>query len=418
MSVFGRSLFGGILSGLIMVSGAAACAANATAVPEVRKVVRGSAVVAARAQAKCYKTVVPPAKSVLAAAVAQGAAQVAFFGYNGLTQPTATAFAYPQVDYFGAGEGVVNFTSKVTAFKRTRARPLGARFAATVEGEGYVYQLAYGQVARGVATGFGTTYYVGIGNGVATALGVGADAAIFGAKSTAIAQAVGEGMVFRDAGAQGVGAGVALLMGDAAVTREGVREFEGVGAANAAAAAGVSTTTVYQVQSVSAGATATGRAAQQRGGKAKAAAKALATGDSIVIATGVVGAPGTTTATATARAKRLAKAYGEAKLTAKGTDHVRHTVSSKGAAILKATLSQLLAQFLVKGGATARADGTAIIIRTRLGYGAAVCTAQAQGYNAINDLLPAPPVRTHTEAVSPRLVTISPEARLVAVAHA
>ncbi|KII34844.1 hypothetical protein NL64_06160 [Pseudomonas fluorescens] len=398
-----------------MVSGVAACVAQASAVPEVRKIFSGAAIARATSSTLAFKTVVPPAKVAAAKATVTGRAHVSFFARSALGTAVASIAGYAKADYFAAGEAHAYLTPVAVAYRKTRARPLAAWSYATGEGEGFVYQLAYGVPARAIAKGVGTTYHVGVGDTLASAAGVATATAFIGAKSSGLATAEVTGFVLRTAGAQGYGAATAALFGDAAITRAGVREFEAVGNTVCLATAKVSTTTVYQLQTLHCAAQASGYALQQFGGKGAATPKAVLVGDGLVIATGVTGAPGQTKATATGKCKLSANVRGSASASAKVRADARHTFGAQSAAMAKATAVQTLAEIRISAAliATGRAVDTEAV-RNRVGGGSVLGTATASGFNLVNEVGPAPLSRTHYEGPFSRLVIISSEVRLLA----
>jgi hypothetical protein len=455
---FGLSLFGGAVTGLVMVAGAALSAAQASGQNEVTKYGAGSpTAVATAAPADVRRTATAPFSSLSALAQATGAAQVEFKPLPVVA--LGSAYAAPgasSVEFFAYGFGDAKATTAPSAGKRT-AKPFPKQAQAKASGtaDGETWQLGYAKPAVGTARGFGTTFYVGGGTAPAFAAIQSLPAIQLGAKGHGIATGVADGTCLFTSGGAGLGEAPATGLGDAAITSSGIRYMDANGVGECLATALVQTVQVHQTQTATARATIQAQAKAQIGAKGRATARCTGYGNGLGVSTAAAAIPGTPAASASGRAKKEGKAkstttaratgYGDAlvrqtrvsgtgvaRATAQAT--VLKTLRASASVVARATVSIWARKTMHAGNriATARATGlrTGVMLEVRgkaatsfamaSGYGyitvtgggvGVFTTATATGFNQINDLERAPADRTVIVTAEPRVVIVETEPR-------
>lgn len=413
--LFGRSLFAGALvAGLVSASGAAFCSATISGAAQASFLGKTVGIATAAASADTLRSVTAVAVRAANNAKASGAA-LALFHPTGLASAVAACTGAPLGSFYGAATAHVTAHVSGTAFRRFRFWALSpAKCVATGEAESYSYVYAYGAVALGKATAFGTTYHVGIGHVNAAASIVGAATRTVGVKQTAIATAHALAAAINTGGGLADGHGRAEAWGDAAVRRDGRRWFECYGDAEAISSILPATTVVFQPQMAVARSILAGVAVQSRGAKSTGAAQAQGFGVGVVGQTAVQGANAGNEAVATGRARRSLFVQASARSAAVVRARPKWRASAKGRAAAIALLtSDVWLLVRAKPGA-ANAIGRGAPERVVIAVGAAQAFAQATGYNQINDLILAPSTRTLSLSLVEREFVAEPETRLLA----
>ena len=455
----GRTLLGGALvASLVFAAGAAGGAASASGQCEVIKFVAGQAQAGGEAggYGRRLAAVFPSTAQGTATAVGAPAAD---YRAAGLSVATADVTGRSRAEFCGYGQALASGSVAGTPLRTVRLRPPAARASASGEAEGYIYELAYGRPALARATAYGTTYVLGYGSASALASGGGVPLLKAGGAGQAQAQAQASGNLHYNAAGLGQANATAAAWADAAIIRNGVRLFECSGMANASGAGQLTHLQIYQSQTGRAGSSAVGTAVQAVGAAGQANARAQASGQGLVIATGVTGEPANVHTTAQGRAHYLAGAAGHGMATAQGEGQgvviqtrafgmpvqavaagsgmgVRlvgageHRATGQAAGIeygnrVTHAAGRAAAQASGQAGAThlllgaqiavAQADVVAIGRRAVLASGQATAHALAVGFNQVNDLSPAPDCRPLTVGPSPRLLAIAQQPRLITV---
>lgn len=357
----GVTLFGGSPFGRVSGAGSVATGtAQASAWAEVIRLGAGTCVTSATAaMASATRTQVVTATILLCTAVAAGAASVVFTAnplpFTGSATVSGTTLSL--LNAYGNATGTA--TGYASGFRRTKAKCVPANCTATLEGQGYIFELAQPSVARATAIGYGTTNVLGYGHGTAHAYLSVTPLIIRGGAGLAIAVATGApaDSIHQKGGAGPVNA-IATLMGDAVVIRGGIEYHDANGEGVCSATADVLYSVVYQPQFCYG--VATGSLAiphHQKGGKGRATAVATWTADPLVYGTG---------ATADVAGARTT-CVGNVKLTAggKGTAVAVATLSNTSALITntKAVANPVVATATVTSTAAVRkrlVSGTAI----------------------------------------------------------
>lgn len=456
---YGQSLFGAAVTGLVLAAGTAICSASATGRNEVTRLGAGTAAVASTLQGTCHRDATGKGALAQAKALVSGAAQVEFHPLPVEIHCTATVTGRAQVDFSGYGQALANGQVIGKAVRRVRMFPRQARAYAYGEASADTWQMAFGAPARATAWAFGTTHHVG--GGRAQGLASASAKAVYerAAKGLALATAQGEATVLYTGGVSGTAPATAHLAGDAAVTRQGVRYFEGVGVAQATAHAQLQTVVLFQQQQAFARCTAAAAAKVSLGGKGVAKARANAYGDALTMITGVTGVVGATAATAIGKAVYLAHGKGTAvaKASATGSALVKQTktygktaqakavaqgqprkqAAAKSQAVATATaqgrvLRTVMAKGIARPLATAKVTRLAIAVRGVVAAAsasvqgtclytatahpqAAMAIATATGFNQINDLTRAPISRTVFVEQHIRIIEVEQQLRLITV---
>lgn len=455
----GRTLLGGALvASLVFASGAASGAASASGQCEVIKFVAGQAQAGGEASGYGRRLAAVFPSTAQTTATVLGAPAVEYQA-AGMAATIAEASGRARADFCGYGQAQAAGGMWGAPVRTVRLRPPAARATATGIAEGYIYELAYGRPALARATAYGTTYVLGYGLGDAIATGEATPLFEAGGAGHAQAGALASGGLHYEARGLGQGNATAAGWADAAVIRNGVREFECAGRADAAASGRLTHLQIYQSQTGRAGATAVAVAVHTVGAAGQASAGALADGQGLVIATGVTGQPANVVAHASARAQYLAGAAAHGAATALGKgDGVAIQTRALGAPAMaraegagagvrvvgagehnagaradgveygnrvthvagraKATAAaQSGATHLLLGpqAATAQAWASAAGRRAQLAGGEAMARAEGVGFNQVNDLSPAPDCRTLSVGASPRLLAIAQQPRLITV---
>ncbi len=414
MMIFGRSLFGGATSGQILATGFAAVLATAVAVPEVTRLVSGNAQAKASVSVSATKRLIPQT-SALATCRVTGAALCTFNGYVqavGVSQSAAKA----TVEFFLEGHADALFNLSALASKRTRVNRALMWAFAYGEAEGQVYEYAQTVPARARAVAFGTTYHVGRTQGQAGASAQAKCVLIAGGLTQARVTAEASGECRRSGGAATNALAKAGYLVDAAVTREGVREFELVGPGVAGASAWISNTEVYQIQSVRSYAQAKVTSLQhQKGVKGKAVATSKARGIALGTQTGVTGVGGgKTTAQAWAEYRWALKAYGVSSAVACANASGLYTRSGKAFGYASLTIGSTMLE-IVGQHAKATAQLNATPKHTHSAVGVCEVKVVATGFIQVNDIAKAPIDRTVVLIEEVRAVAVPDQPRLIQV---
>lgn len=324
LTQFGRPL----AASLVTAAGTAVCAASATANAQKTRVAGGAASVKATVTLAPKRTATahPQPINCTAAATGRGAAQR--WSVSGLAAALAQVSGRSRVDFVAAAS-VANAYGQVNAqpLRRARAFARQAQAFATLDGQGYIFELAYPSPARATAWGFGTTYQTGHGEALATAALSGQGAWASGGAGRAVVEVIANATWAYTAGGQGVGVVKATAWADAAVRREGIRYFEGFGIAEASANCFLTTLAIYQSQTAHAYAHLVQSSIQIRGARGKGKAYATAIADALTVGTAATLLTGTTHAVASGRAQLGACGRGavSSKATAIGAPLVRPT---------------------------------------------------------------------------------------------
>lgn len=455
----GRTLLGGALvASLVFASGAASGAASASGQCEVIKFVAGQAQAGgeARGYGRRLAAVFPSTAQTTATVLGAPAVE---YQAAGMAATIAEASGRARADFCGYGQAQAAGGMWGAPVRTVRLRPPAARATATGIAEGYIYELAYGRPALARATAYGTTYVLGYGLGDAIATGEATPLFEAGGAGHAQAGALASGGLHYEARGLGQGNATAAGWADAAVIRNGVREFECFGMADATASGRLTHLQIYQSQTGRAGSSAMATAVHTVGAAGQANARAQASGQGLVIATGVTGEPANVHATAQGRAHYLAGAVGYGMATAQGEGQgvviqtrafgtpAQASAAGRGTCLrlagggehhatgqaagneygnrvthaagqAKATAAaQSGATHLLLGPqtATAQAWASAAGRRAQLAGGEAMARAEGVGSNQVNDLSPAPDCRTLTVGTSPRFLAIAQQPRLITV---
>lgn len=454
---FGQTLFGGAAAGVITAAGLAACVATGAGTLETQRYASGSAQALAQLQGTARRSVAGYSAGLLSTATGAGKA-AAQYSKAGLAQAIAQVTGRSRADACGYGQANAYATVQGAPYRQARSYPYHAAATASAQAEGYIYQFGEPGPARAYATLYGTTYYVGRGSAAAFASLGGSTLKTAGALGHAEAVTNASAYARYVLGALGAGFGEANLLGDAAVTHSDVRYFQGVGLALATAHAVVNTVEVYQAQTALAFATLRGTAQYFIGGAGHGSGIATADVNPLAATTGVTGeaqawahasasalfcyggagmaqayANGSTGgdpriihtavsgnggAMATLAAVGKRTVTGSAAATAKALVAAQSTklAVAKSAATAVAITTSGAVQLDVRGAyLTAEAVAQATAERTLQAAGVADATADAIGYNQINDLTRAPASRTLLIDSIPRLATVVAESRLITV---
>lgn len=456
----GHTLFGGAVAGLVIASGVAVCAASASGHNEVTRYVESNAQAVATASGYVHRVAGNYPTHINATAHAQGVAVVEFKPLPVEITASATASGWSTAQYFTYTFGNANASMEGAPVRRVKLFPRQARAAAYAQGDGQSWQLGYAKTAYARAKGFGTTYFVGYGPAHAKATVYGYPALEIGAAGEGFAGSETEARAVFTIGLAGFGHAPSVAISDAAVTRDGLREFEanGVGECSAIAVAG--TVGIHQSQTGRAFAHIVAYPKVQTGGKGHAKALAIGEADAIGMSTGAAAVEGETSATATGDAHYQANAISNAAATATAsadglitetgvigkvgyskaiaTARCLRTAQSASSAMAYATTNNSggprtvsAAQVQAKARAATQSGPVGISIndnyafsyaaakakatKSQFAESHAAAEAQAKGYNQVNDLQRAPERRTHKVAPAVRLTIIGEAQRLIAV---
>lgn len=457
---FGQTLFGGAVAGLVVASGIAACTAKASAQCEIIRHGAGAAEAAAQASGYGFRAASAKGAPAVCSAWASGSATAYFNPLPSIAACIAAATGRAQVDYFGYGFANGYSFAAGRAIRTSKLFPRQARAYAFAGGDGQTWQIGHAAPARATAWALGTTYFVGRGVAQAAAYAAATPAMQIGGKGRAIAASQAQGICVLTAGMSGAAQCIATALGDAAITRNGVRHFEGRGKAEATATAVVTSVAITQAQTARAYATMEGHPKLQVGGRGRAKATATGYADPLVLSTAATAKKAGTSASATGQASCLYSARplsAQATATASGDGTVIQTRAEAKPAKATATMAggalrTVLAYgkgavtAAVKGEPTrtqharAQANATASALLTHLVLGVrgtparaeafvqgqaqrtatahpapAIATATAAGFNQINDLAWAPLSHTVTVAAEISLVVVPNEPCLITV---
>lgn len=463
MMNFGLTQFGMTTIGAItLVTGAALATADVAGRNEVVRLFAG--------QGNAYSTVTgygrraanqKPVTAYASASANIAQAKVLFNPLPSTALCTAVAnIAKARVDFNTYTFATAYATVQGAARRLTKIYPLRAECTATGEGDSQTWQMAYANPAVATAEGFGTTYHLVYGQAVCTATIEDHPRLQVGGRGTALATCEGnQATALFQIGVAGLGEGVCSVQGDPAVTHEGIRYFEVNGDALAFAMALSTHVGVTQSQTGRGFAFAEGHVRYNFGGRGHAECTAIGWANPEVLGTGASLTEGNTTAYGYGAAQALihgkgsaaasATGYGagEKKLTREQTNPALafatlntpagHRVSlvsgvaqaqattqtlfvDRGVRLTPAQCVALLSRpaielSLYPQAAEAFAEITADSLKILVGSGEATASATANGYNEINDLVPAPAERTVIVEAFDRLVVVVNQPRLVLV---
>lgn len=456
----GHTLFGGAVAGLVIASGVAVCAASASAHNQVTRHFESHAYAVSAASGYGLRQANNYPVTAASTAQAYGAPIADYRPLPVEITASATAFGGSTVQYFTYTFANANASMEGAPIRRVKLFPRQAQAVAYAQGDSQSWQLGYAKTAYATAKGFGTTYFVGDGPAHAKATVYGYPALEIGAAGEGFAESETEARAVFTIGLAGFGRASAIAIGDTAVTRDGLREFEanGVGECSAIAVAG--TVGIHQSQTGRAFAHIVAYPKVQTGGKGHAKAWATGEADAVGMATGAATVEGETSATATGDAHYQANATSNAAATATtsadglitetgvigkvghgkaaATGRCLRTVQSTSSATAYAATNnsgglrtvsadqvQAKASAATQSGpvgisindnyAFAYAAAKAKATRSQFAESHAAAEAQAKGYNQVNDLQKAPERRTHKVAPAVRLTIIGEAQRLIAV---
>lgn len=324
----------------------------------------GSAMPAAALSGKAVR-VVQAVGVATGAAAAGGRARVDANG-RGEAPAQAEVCAVPSCRFFAAGDAETAATSATRIFRRYRMRfQPPARATARLEGTAWTFIPAQGRKALATALVTGTTYQVGRSIATGKAEAAAEVRRWLADKPAAVGMATA--VVEPSARARGYGraVAVALLSGDAAIIREGVRHFEVFGLGLASASGRLKNVAVFQPIRVNASASAQAAATQARGVGAQARSTAKAAGEGSIVQTATEAVAVGTRASAIAVATHTRTLRGVSAMAA---------ATAQGDALQRPTGAV--------GAAQAVADGEAAAVRSRFTGGAATAPAKVSGVGA------------------------------------
>lgn len=456
----GHTLFGGAVAGLVIASGVAVCAASASAQYQVTRHFESQAQAAASSSGHALRQANNKPVTATSTAQAHGAPIADYRPLPVEASAIATASGWSTAQYFTYTFGNANASMEGSPIRRVKLFPRPARAAAYAQGDGQSWQLGYAKTAYARAKGFGTTYFVGHGPAHAKATVYGYPALEIGAAGEGLAESEAEARAVFIIGLAGFGHASAVAIGDAAVTRDGLREFEanGVGECSSIAVAG--TVGIHQSQTGRAFAHIVAYPKVQAGGKGHAKALAIGEADAVGMATGAAAVEGQTSATATGDAHYQANAISSASGVAIATAEVirsqtrteakpadcfadaagsglRAVCANTSASATAVARSVYQRKVVTAGSVKATAKASALSgpvtlsvqakhaeafaqakstsLKMLSAESATTAEATAIGYNQVNDLQKAPERRTHKVAPAVRLTIIGEEQRLIAV---
>lgn len=356
---FGQNAFAAV-SGVVTAAGLAVCLATATGKIEVTKRATGAtASVVAQIQATQYRTRKIPVLVAQAKATAQGYAKADWL-IAGTAHAPATAYGRGKAEFFGSGNAQASGYMGGTPYRLAKMRTLPAKGTATLQGEGYIYQILQGKPAVGTATLYGTTYHLAYGTAVVGATAQGRMVWTAGAKAHAQATADATGQAAYTVALYGLEAVVeAAARGHEAVTRSGVRYLEAFGEGLCEVIAENSFIGVHPSVTAFVTAEAESRATYFFGGKGHAQGYCTLQGTMLAATTAVTLVESVSVASATGRIRAWHKFKGEAAVTALGN----------GSPTVKKTGIE------GQGISSAAGSGSVIVINTKVypdtGYGVA-----------------------------------------------
>lgn len=456
----GHTLFGGAVAGLVFASGVAVCAASASAENNVTKHFESQAQATSTASGYGLRDAGNFPSLASCKANAYGAPIADYRPLPVEIIGSATATGRSTAEFFTYSFGNASAIMSGSPLRTVKLYPRQAQAKAYGQGDGQSWQLGYAKPAICRATGFGTTYYVGDGPGSAHASIAGYPALEIGATGYGDASSSASAVALFTIGAAGVGEAPAIALGDASVTRNGLRELEANGIGQCSAVASAGTVGIHQAQTGKAFANIVGYPKVQTGGKGHGKAFAIGEADGIGMSTGASAVVGETSATATGDAHYQANAFSHSLATAtavgngvasqtrvkgkvgngtaiaageslrtacayafaasyaaaKSIKQTKTISAGKSKARATAVTSTGPVALFVRGEvANAKATTKALSVKKLFAQGQANATAQGQGYNQINDLQRAPERRTHKVAPAVRLILIGESQRLIAV---
>jgi len=464
MMQFGLTQFGKTTIGAItLVTGAALATADLAGHNEVVRLFAGAG--NAYSYVSGYGLRAANQKPVTATAFATANIARAKVTFNPLpTEALCTAIA--NVAQAKAYFSTYGFGSVATATgygdsrRLTKIYPLRASAFAEGSGDAQTWQMAYANPAVATAEGFGTTYHLVYGQAVCTATIEDHPRLQIGAAGTALATCVlNAAKPLYQIGVHGLGEAFCTVKGDPAVRHSGIRYFEVNGDALAFAMAISTHVGVTQSQTGRCFAYAEGHVRYNFGGHGQAVCTAIGYADPEIHGTGASLNQGNTTAYGYGAARLNAYGKGSAlsAATGYGSSEKKDTKVYANPALAFATLNSpagnrmslvkgtgaafatVQTLFVARGVKLNPAQCTALLstpainlqlypdvalcealvsgtVRKLLsGAGLAQCTATAEGFNQINDLVPAPAERTITVEAFDRLVLVLDEPRLVLV---
>lgn len=458
---FGSDLFTGLATGFVVASGLALAGAAGSAQLTTTRFMAGTGSAGAVAQASVHRDLYAQNSSITAGAVASGNAR-GTYSKLGLAIAGANASGTSWYQAFAHGNLSIQAQASANGLRLARIYPYHAQAGADGQAQGYTFQYGQTTPAKGEATAFGTTYFVGHGLSPAGATASASVHKQAGFAGIGSATSVGSsGAAKRTAGSTGTGLGNASLFGDAAVKKSGVRYFQGMGQAKAGAVGSTLSVLVFQQQHALATSNLYGTLTAMFGGKGQGYGNASGYADAIGATTGVTGVPATTTAYGNGRAQVsfLAKSTGRAGSTSSSALNavIKHTAaptqpglgnangratayvtklvyatgqagattanfpvktqSVSSTALARATLNSpgIRLDVVVSVIARATAYQEQEAVRQVFGHGQITALALGQGYNQVNDFLRAPAERTLYSLIEDRLLATATEDRLITV---
>lgn len=447
----GHTLFGGAVTGLVIASGAASCAANASTYVERSTYTSSEAIVTCTLSSAPVLTKLNSGVASVSC-IAEGEARGTYTAKPKKATTTAKCKG-KEVAYLNSYGNVGAYATTTAApYRFIKLYPIKGLATASSSAVGYVWQVVHGE-GLATAVGFGSTYHVGYGLTTSTA-NIAATPTIYrGYYGSSLSTATITNYSLHNKGASSSAYGICSITGDAKVRSNGINYFNGNGIAVCTITLQQVHVLIYQSQTGNAIATGEGACVHRVGLKGVGLCVAKGVDYSEIIATAACAYEGQTSSSATGRAKYYLNCLSNATATATGTgsgyvwntngepkpakayatatgdNAFSYSASSTGLAIgyaknitqhkeirvkskdTKATakaISTLVKYSVVPAKVDAYANAIGDPKRMRLAESSAIAEATAQGYNQINDLVRAPEWRT---------AYIEPVIRIVYVLH-
>lgn len=368
---FGQNAFAAV-SGVVTAVGLAVCLATGQGQIEVIKRATGAtASVVAQIQATQYRTRKIPVLVAAAQAMAQGNTQ-ATWKVAGTAYAPATVTGWAKAEFFGSGLAEVSGYMGGTPYRLAKMWTFPAKGTATLEGEGYTYQILQGKPAIGTATLYGTTYHLAYGTAVVGATAQGRMVWTAGVKAHAEATAEATGQAGYTVALYGLEAVAgAAARGHEAVRRAGIRYLEAFGEGLCEVIAENSFIGVHPSVTAFVTAEAEGQATYFFGGKGHAQGYCTLQGTMLAATTAVTLVESVSVASATGRIRAWHKFKGEAAVVAQGNGTPAVTETS----------------IQGQGIVTATGSGSVIVINTKVypddGYGVAYLNGKMNRVRAL-----------------------------------
>lgn len=337
----GQTLFGAAL-GIVTAAGLAGAMATAKGAMEVRKQCYGSpATSTAVVSAKQYRTTRAKAQTAPAFALVSGKG-TAYFYSSGLGKAAANAQGNLWAEFFASGSAEAYGRMPGQPVRLARVRPISAKAFANGEGTGYIFELMYPAPAKGVATGFGTTYHLAYGHAVGKSLASGQVSWRAGAYGEALAQSSAEAAAEYTIAFYGEDAVVtSSLHWEPTVTIGGVRYVDAFGEATASIQAELTNWAYYPSVTAWASAYAEAKGKYTIGVSGEAVASAHLAGSMIAADTSAGLVKSDSIAVATGRIRTFAKGYASGNGIATGYGDVLLTQTrAQGHGVASSTVVQ------------------------------------------------------------------------------